>query len=389
MEYDSRMQPDTQALFDEFNASQGEVEGVLEVVGWPEGRDMLLAQISDGQAPDIFNGSGRWLLEFQAMGELAALGDLLAADLLATFWESGIQAMTVDETLYGLPYFLDPRGLYYRTDLFEQAGLDEPDTWADVREAAQALHNPPDMFGIGLGPGDYWWYAWVGAIGRGNDLSRWDADGKSLVANEAGIAAVQFLADLVLTDDVAQPSPASANRDADLQPLFLGGYLAILETGSWLPTFIQNDAPELPFGLASLPVAEESMIPANVFWPDCVMMAQQSLRKEQAALLLEFMFNFENRLTWALQRGAIPERVDVGGNPRYLDPNSSITPYNEFFIKELATAYNVFETPWPTTGRDDEMTVNDGLVKVWLGEATPEEAMAEAARLIDERHGLV
>jgi ABC-type glycerol-3-phosphate transport system substrate-binding protein len=119
------------------------------------------------------------------------------------------------------------------------------------------------------------------------------------------------------------------------------------------------------------------------------MMAEQSQLKEQAAALLEFMFSFENRLQWALQRGAIPERVDVGADPRYLDPNSPITPFNEFYVKELATAHNVFETPWPATGSEDEMTVNDGLVKVWLGEATPEEAMAEAARLIDERHGLL
>ena len=30
MDYDSRMQPDTQALFDEFNASQDEIEGQVE-----------------------------------------------------------------------------------------------------------------------------------------------------------------------------------------------------------------------------------------------------------------------------------------------------------------------------------------------------------------------
>ena len=388
MDYDSRMQPDTQALFDEFNASQDEIEGQVEIVSWPDGRNVLLTQISGGQAPDIFNGGGGWLLEFQSVGELAPLDDLLPADLLDKFWESGIQAMSVDGTLYGMPYFLDPRGLYYRKDLFDEAGLAEPKTWADIREAAKALHNPPTLYGIGLGPGDYWWYAWVGAIGGGNNLSRWKEDGKSRVGDPEGIAAVQFLADLVLTDDVAQPSPASANRDADLQPLFLGGQLAILETGSWMPTIITNDAPDLQFALAPLPVSDASLNHGNVFWPDAVMMAEQSENKEAAAAVLEFMFNFENRLNWALQRGVIPERVDVGEDPRYLDPNSPITPFNEFYVKELATAHNVFETPWPATGNEDETTINDALTKVWLGEMTPEQAMTEAAQIIDERHGV-
>jgi multiple sugar transport system substrate-binding protein len=191
-----------------------------------------------------------------------------------------------------------------------------------------------------------------------------------------------------LTDDVAQPSPASANRDADLQPLFLAGQCGILETGSWFPTIIQNDAPDLQFGLAQLPVADASLEHANVFWPDAVMMAEQSQNKEAAATVLEFMFNFENRLQWALQRGVIPERTDVGADPRYLDPNSPITPFNEFFVKEVATAHNVFETPWPATGTEDETTLTNALTQIWLGELSVEEALTQAAREMDERHGV-
>jgi ABC-type glycerol-3-phosphate transport system substrate-binding protein len=388
MDYDSRMQPDTQAVMDAFNSSQGAIKATLEVVGWPDGRNLLLTQISGGQAPDIFNGGGGWLLEFTAAGETAPLDDLMGADFLANFQPSGIQAMTVDGKLYGMPYFLDPRGLYYRTDLFEQAGIAPPVTFADVREAAKALNSPPAVYGIGLGPGDYWWYAWVGAIGGGNNLSKWTEDGHSRIAEPEGIAAVQYLADLVLTDQVAQPSPANANRDADLQPLFLAGQMAILETGSWMPTIISNDAPDLQFDVAPLPVAEAGMNHANAFWPDCVMMANQSQHKELAAELLKFMFNAENRLAFALQRGVIPERIDVGADPGYLDPNDPLTKFKEFFVKELATAHNVFETPWPATGNEDENAINNALAQIWLGEKSVEEALTAAAQETDARHGL-
>jgi multiple sugar transport system substrate-binding protein len=250
------------------------------------------------------------------------------------------------------------------------------------------LHNPPNLYGIGLESGDNWWYAWIGAIGAGNNLSRWGENGRSLIADEQGIAAVQYLTDMILTDDVVQPSPATANRDADLQPLFLGGQCGILMTGSWFPTIINNDAPDLQFGLAPIPVADASLGHANVFWPDCVMMAEQSQNKEAAATTLEFMFNFENRLNWALQRGVIPERTDVGADPRYLDPNSPITPFNEFFVKEVANAHNVFETPWPASVTEDETQLTDAITKIWLGEASVEEALTEAAAAMDERHGV-
>src|SRR5690606_6294428 len=221
MDYDSRMQPDTQEVMDGFNNSQGAIRAELEVVKWSEGKNVILTQISAGQAPDIFNGSGVWLLEFQSVDEIQPLDELMSADLLANFWESGINAMSVGGQLYGMPYFLDPRGLYYRTDLFEEAGLQPPTTWADVREAAQALHNPPEMYGFGMGIAgpsgntDYWWYAWVGAIGGGNELSQWGENGRSRVGDEVGVRAVQFLSDLVNGDQTTQPSPVNTGRDEE------------------------------------------------------------------------------------------------------------------------------------------------------------------------------
>ncbi|MDP2662512.1 MAG: substrate-binding domain-containing protein, partial [Dehalococcoidia bacterium] len=253
MDYDSRMQEDTQAVIDGFNSSQGDIEAKLEVVKWSEGKNVILTQVSGGQAPDLFNGGGGWLLEFASVNELAVLNDLMGQDFLSKFWKSGIDAMTVNGNLYGMPYFLDPRGLYYRSDLFEEKGLKPPTTWANVREAALALHNPPNMYGFGLGiagpsgSSDDWWYAWVGAIGGGNDLSIWKEDGYSRVSDPEGIRAVQYLADLTLTDKTTQPSPVNAGRDEDLQPLFLAGQLAMLETGSWMPTIMQNDAPDIAF----------------------------------------------------------------------------------------------------------------------------------------------
>ncbi|MCC6169173.1 MAG: sugar ABC transporter substrate-binding protein [Caldilineaceae bacterium] len=394
MDYDSRMQADTQEVIDAFNASQDNIEAALEVVRWADGANVIRTQMSAGQPPDIFNQGGGQLLEYHAADEVEALNDLMGEDFLANFWKSGIDAMSVDGKLYGMPYFLDPRGLYYRSDLFEEQGLKAPETWADVREAAKALHNPPNMYGFGVGVGgpsgssDYWWYAWVGAIGGGNNLSKWGENGKSLVGNEAGVRAVQFLADLVLTDQTTNPSPVNTGRDEDLQPLFLAGQLAMLETGSWMPTILMNDAPDVKFDLAPLPVAEAGMAHANAFWPDAVLMAKQSQHKPEAAELLKFMFNKENRLNFALQRGVIPERIDVGQDPAYLDPANPVSRFNAIFVKELENAHNVFETPWPASGEADNDEIENGLAKVFLGEATAEEAMAEAATIIDERHGV-
>lgn len=100
MDYDSRMQADTQEVIDAFNASQDKIEAALEVVRWADGANVIRTQMSAGQPPDIFNQGGGQLLEYHAADEVEALNDLMGEDFLANFWKSGIDAMSVDGKLW-------------------------------------------------------------------------------------------------------------------------------------------------------------------------------------------------------------------------------------------------------------------------------------------------
>lgn len=389
MDYDARMEPDTQKLIQEFNASQSKIDASVQIVKWSEGKTVLLTQIDAGQPPDIANYSGGGLLEFVSSNVIEPLDNHLGTTFLDNFVKASLDAMRVSGKLMGLPYFLDPRGLFYRSDLFKKAGLNPPVTWDDVRQAAKKLHDPPNVYGIGIGVSgpsggnDDWWYAWVGSIGAGSDLSRWGSDKRSLVGSDHGIAAVQFLVDLARTGKVTQPNPINAGRDEDLQPLFLSGKLAMLETGSWFPTIIQQSAPSLQFDVAPLPVAKSGMKSADVFWPDAVMMFQQSKHKDEATELLKFMFSAKNRLLFAKQRGVVPARKDVGSDPSY-----AVTKFDKFFVEQLQTAYNVFETPWPASGTQDDKTIQNGLAQAILGEKSVKDAMQATAAALDKSHGL-
>jgi multiple sugar transport system substrate-binding protein len=378
MDYDANMRPDTEELVDAFNGSQGDVKVDLQVVNWSEGHDRLITWISGKQAPDLANLSGSWMVEFNGIGELEPLDDKFSPGFLDAFEPSVLEAMKIDGKLMGLPYFLDPRALYYRTDLFEAAGLQPPAYWEDVRAAAKALNTAPDVYGIGIETGDCYEYAFIGAGGT----SRYGEDGKSLLNSEIGVKAAQFLIDLVVTDDVAQPGPGTANRDSDLQPLFLAGKLAMLETGSWFPTIIAENAPDLPYGIAKIPMADASIPYHNAFWPDVVCMFKQSEHKEAAAKFLEYQFSKENRIAFSLQRGVIPERTDVAQDPAFAE-NATV----QFFVEELKVAVNVYAAPY--IHEDQAFNIRSAeLAKAFLGEQTAQEAMDNAANQINEINGV-
>lgn len=60
-------------------------------------------------------------------------------DLLASVRDG----LSLDGTLHALPFYAESSMMYYRTDLFEQAGIEMPEqpTWTQVRDWAEQLHG--------------------------------------------------------------------------------------------------------------------------------------------------------------------------------------------------------------------------------------------------------
>src|SRR5262249_16003205 len=148
MNYDDTMQEDTEKLVKAFNDSQGDVKADVQVVSWNDGYQTLVTMISGNKAPALATVSASCMIEFNGTHAVEPLHDKSPRGSLAPFARTALDAMGIGAKLRGLPYFLDPRAFYYRTDLFEAAGLQPPTTWDELRAAAKALHNPPDVYGI-------------------------------------------------------------------------------------------------------------------------------------------------------------------------------------------------------------------------------------------------
>ncbi|MER5212939.1 extracellular solute-binding protein [Streptomyces sp. NPDC002838] len=62
------------------------------------------------------------------------------------------QSVTVDGKIYGAPYFVGVRALYYRTDIFKDLGLEVPKTMAELATTAREIRAAePDLYGLVVG----------------------------------------------------------------------------------------------------------------------------------------------------------------------------------------------------------------------------------------------
>ena len=100
--------------------------------------------IQAGGLPDVGGVGAAMLAGFSAQNALEPLDDRLGkSSLNGKLNEDMVKSLKAagggDGTLYSIPTSANNGVLYYRTDLFKKAGLDEPATWDKFYEAADKL----------------------------------------------------------------------------------------------------------------------------------------------------------------------------------------------------------------------------------------------------------
>lgn len=121
----------------------------IEVVPipWDAARDKFQTAIAAGTTPDVAMMGTTWMAEF---------GDAFAPvpDAIDTsdFFAGSVATAELDGQTVGVPWYVDTRALYYRTDLAEQAGWTEaPATWDELKEMTGDIQAETDAdYGIRL-----------------------------------------------------------------------------------------------------------------------------------------------------------------------------------------------------------------------------------------------
>lgn len=133
----------------------------VEQLPWTAAHEKLLTAFAGNATPDLAQLGNSWLPEFVALGALDALDASLAstpdidpADYFPGIWDTNV----VQGALYGIPWYVDTRLLFYRRDLLAQAGFTAPpknwDEWMAMLAAIKS-HVGPGRYAILLPLNEY------------------------------------------------------------------------------------------------------------------------------------------------------------------------------------------------------------------------------------------
>jgi len=135
-----------QQILDDLNA-KSDIYEIVQDSNPAEYDTRLITQLSGNSGPDLFWVSAQRAAQFAAEGIMLDITDQLnasshvAADV-EDYYEGSLMPFTRDGRIYGLPWLQQPVMLYVNKSLFDEAGLDYPDsswTWDDFIEAANRL----------------------------------------------------------------------------------------------------------------------------------------------------------------------------------------------------------------------------------------------------------
>lgn len=128
-----------QATTDAIKAFEAQNPGVkinAEPSGWDGHLSRISTQFAGNTEPDVMQINWNWLVMFSRNGDgFYDLNKQSATIDLKQFSPQGLQSVTVNGKLNGVPIAMTGRSMYYNPELWKKAGVDYPKTWDEMLAA--------------------------------------------------------------------------------------------------------------------------------------------------------------------------------------------------------------------------------------------------------------
>ncbi|TFH86468.1 sugar ABC transporter substrate-binding protein [Billgrantia azerbaijanica] len=273
---------------------------------------------------------------------LAPLDDLPEAYQVDDLLQSVRDGLSENGTLHALPFYGESSMMYYRQDLFDEAGIEVPEqpTWEQVRDWAMQLHRPgEETYGICLRGKPGWGenMAFVSTLVNTFGGRWFDMDWQPQIDSPAWQEAIAFYVDLLGNYG---PPGASSNGFNENLALFSRGNCAMwVDATSAAGKLYDPDESEVAdkLGFAPAPVAETPK-GSHWLWSWALAIPASSDAKEAArefitwATSQEYVELVGEREGWT----SVPPgtRVSTYENPNYQEA----APFADFVLSAIQGA---------------------------------------------------
>jgi multiple sugar transport system substrate-binding protein len=312
----------------EFEALHPDIRVEVQQVPWTAAHEKLLTAFVGDSTPDAAQLGNTWVPEFVSLHALAALDERIARTAPAILRDSfpGVwDANVLDGRTWGIPWYVDTRLLFYRSDLVKAAGGPwPPRSWSEWREAMVRIKRlgGPGHFAILL-PVDEWTQPTIFGLQNGAPLLA-DGGRRGDFRDPRFRKAMAFYLDLYASG----LAPAlDLQSVANLYQQFAEGYFAMVITGPWNLGEFRNRIPadqQDRWATAPLPPPEAGMpYPgASLAGGSSLVLFQHARSPEAAWKWLQYLSEPAQQVRFYKLSGDLPSRrsawslAGLAGDPK-------------------------------------------------------------------------
>jgi multiple sugar transport system substrate-binding protein len=328
-------------------------------IAWDVAHDKLITAVAGNKTPDVSQMGTTWMGEFAKTGALEEVPDSID---VGAFFESAKETGVVDGSTFGVPWYVETRVLYYRTDIARKAGITEPPAdWDALKEMARAMKEKGGArYGIALSPNN--WQELLPFIWQngGEVISE---DGEVNFESPEVIEAIEYYQSFFKEGLTAESVP----EGFDVTQGFVAGTHPMFFSGPWHMSLIEEQGGAKLEGKWDVALMPENDSRTSFVGGSDLVVFKNSGNKDAAWKFVEYLLQPDVQRRWYTTVSALPSvETAWDSGPLANDENLSL------FGEQLQDAKTPPAIPkWEQIASE---AINAEMEKAMVGGASAEEA---------------
>jgi multiple sugar transport system substrate-binding protein len=325
-----------QPLIREFERRNPTIKVQVQQIPWTAAHEKLLTAYAGESTPDVCQLGNTWLPEFTVLNALEPLDTYVRNSPVMDrndIFPGVLKTNILDSVLYGIPWYVDTRVVYYRKDILKKAGYNEfPATWSEVLKASdkirqQAKAEQRICYPFFLPTNEWVPVIALGMQSGGNFLKEQNSRGN--------FSGTEFskASELLSRFYQQEYSPSGMQLITNLYNSFSDGLIAMYITGPWnigefsrrIPASLQDQ-----WMTAPLPSMDSLRPGTSLPLGTSLVMFKTSVNKEASWKLIEFLTSVEQSIEFYRITGNLPPRQSA-----WSDTSLSKNRYISAFYRQL------------------------------------------------------
>ena len=293
------VRPVINLLVAEFEAANPDIKIKLIDLNWSNGHDKITISFGTKSAADIIELGSDWVPEFAAkdlLMDLSGESEPYMDSLMG--WEAAI----MNDKIYGFPWMLGTRVIFYNKNLMTEAGLNPkipPRNWEELYDYSKKINELGEQI-YGFGSNAYEKFR----LYKKFLPFLWANNGKVLEGDDCMLEspeAVEALKYYVALSDIG-----FLESQRQLDDKFMAGELGFIISGDWLLRMMRGNPPNFQVGACLIPAPKkDNARSASFLGGEFLTVNARSDKKKEAMKFIQFLVSKEPNLEFNLAAGSV------------------------------------------------------------------------------------